>query len=71
MTKLKMIPPDPKETKESRGRKTLPDDIRKSRIQFYIENYKIYALGGEEAAKEFCIKAMGEFANKKKKPDPK
>ena len=48
---------NPEKKKDPRGRKALPDEMKKVQVQVMIENFKVRALGGYEATQS-AIESM-------------
>jgi len=56
---------------ETRGRKTLSPELRKTKLQIYIERYKIDKLGGIDESQITLTKLFNQLYDKKTIRNPK
>jgi hypothetical protein len=51
--------------KENRGRKTLSPELKKTKLQIYIERFKIDKLGGIDESQSTLTNLFNQFYDKK------
>ena len=57
--------------KETRGRKTLSPELKKTKLQIYIERFKIDKLGGVDKSQTTLTNLFNQFYEKKTIRNPK